>query len=273
LLFAPLGIALYQGQSSLVLLAIYAISFITLREKREFLAGAVLGLGLFKFQFVLPFALMMVFRRKWRFLSGFGTTSACLLLLSLIAVGWTGLIRYGRFILTIGSNPQNESFGSAVDMPTLYGFFYAVFGTRASHNLLNLIVVGSSILLIVYVARRWENDACESSFHLMFAAAVGVALVSSSHMFTHDFSPLILAMFLAAASISIRIPHSRLLLFPLILFWAFPIYFLLVACHCLYLLCPMVLLFSYLAIRVAQQVDRFHQSTTSQGYAGIGIQC
>jgi len=69
LLFAPLGVALYQGQSSLVLLALYAISFVCLKHRKESLAGFVLGLGLFKFQLALPFVLILVFRKKWRFLS------------------------------------------------------------------------------------------------------------------------------------------------------------------------------------------------------------
>src|SRR6266852_5861303 len=42
LLFAPLGVALYQGQSSLILLALYAAAFVLLRHNRKFAAGASL---------------------------------------------------------------------------------------------------------------------------------------------------------------------------------------------------------------------------------------
>src|SRR5216683_8377383 len=63
LLFAPLGVALFQGQSSLILLALYAAAFVLLRQNSDFAAGAALGLGLFKFQFVLPFVLILVLRK------------------------------------------------------------------------------------------------------------------------------------------------------------------------------------------------------------------
>src|SRR6266404_6788332 len=55
-LFAPVGVTLFQGQSSILLLAFYAMTFIALRQEKQFGAGIWLGLGLFKLQFVLPFA-------------------------------------------------------------------------------------------------------------------------------------------------------------------------------------------------------------------------
>jgi hypothetical protein len=65
LLFAPLGVALFEGQSSLLLLLLYSIAFIQLRSGCDFRAGAILGLALFKFQFVIPLALIFLLQRKW----------------------------------------------------------------------------------------------------------------------------------------------------------------------------------------------------------------
>jgi Glycosyltransferase family 87 len=261
LLFAPLWVALYQGQSSLLLLALYTITFVKLKFGQEFVAGLALGLGLFKFQFVLPFALIFLFRKKWRFLCGFGTTSIFLVLLSLLAVGWSGFIGYLRFLLAIGSNPQNESFGSAVDMPTIHGLVYASLGQKISHLELNVLVMSLSILLLGLVAWRWTRPYSRASFDLMFAAALAASLVAGSHMFTHDFSPLILAMFLAAAGFSGS--AGKALVWPrfamassLVLFWAFPIYFVFVAWHCLFLMCPVLLLFTWAALRNVQPIGR-----------------
>ena len=41
MLFAPLGVALFEGQSSLLVLLLYSITFIELRSGREFLAGTI----------------------------------------------------------------------------------------------------------------------------------------------------------------------------------------------------------------------------------------
>ena len=256
LLFAPLGVALYQGQSSLVLLALYAISFVCLKHRRESLAGFVLGLGLFKFQLVLPFVLILAFRKKWRFLSGFAITSFFLFLLSVIAVSWRGLADYVRFVLTIGSNPQNESYGSAVDMPTISGLLYALFRGKIGHGSLNVAVAVASLLLLAFVAWRWRSNLLNESSDLMFAAAVAAALLTSSHMFTHDFSPLVLPMFLAGARSPERSSSSWLLRLALVLLWPFPVYFALVAWHSLYLFSLVLFLFAYSAIYRAGRLAR-----------------
>jgi hypothetical protein len=266
LLFAPLGVALFQGQSSLLVLAIFSITFIRLKEYREFSAGLALGVGLFKLQFILPFALIMLFRKRWQFLAGFACTSFFLGMISLGRVGWTGLTSYVRFLFTIGNNPQNLSYGSAVDMPTIHGFIYAVLGNLLSHRGLNLTVAALSVLLLWFVARRWNSAGSDCGNTLMFAAAIPACLLTSSHMFTHDFSPLLLAMFLVAASLSAFKPLSALqrslqiaIIATLALFWTFPLYFVCVAWHCLYLMCPVLAVFAFSVLLTARYVDNRKQ--------------
>src|SRR5262249_38344673 len=139
-----------------------------------------------------------------------------------------GLVGYVRFLLTIGSNPQNESYGSAVDMPTLHGLAYAILGLRVSPIELNIVVALLSILLLGLVAWRWNSLRGTSSLDLMFAAALAASLAAGSHMFTHDLSPLIVPMFLAAAHVSTPRFHflGRIAIrIVLSILWAFPIYF------------------------------------------------
>ena len=139
-IFAPLGVALFQGQSSLILLLFYALTFISLKRGYELSAGVCLALGLFKFQFVVPFALILLVRKKWRFVAGFAVCAAVLSLLSLKAVGWRGVTSYVHLLLSIGNNPGNVSYGSAVDMPTLHGFVYAVSRQLFSVRAISVIV-------------------------------------------------------------------------------------------------------------------------------------
>jgi hypothetical protein len=262
LLFAPLAVALYQGQSSLVVLALYTLAFVCLKHSQDFPAGMALGFGLFKFQFVLPFALIFLVRRKWRFLVGFTASALLLGVFSMFTVGGRGLAEYARFLLTIGSNPQNESFGSAVDMPTLYGLVHAIFRGRIGYTELNVAVAFLSILLLGLVAWRWNTTNEIRGFDFMFSAAIAASLVAGSHMFTHDFSPLVLPMFLVAGQLSSpNFPLSGrvVIRLALALLWTFPIYFLCVAWHCLYLMCLVLLVFVYLAVRGADFIDSKNQ--------------
>src|SRR6266568_431847 len=254
LLFAPLGVALYQGQSSMILLALYSTAFVLLRHDNNFVAGAALGLGLFKFQLVLPFVLIFLFRKQWRFLGGFCLTALLLGLLSLLTTGWLGIVTYVRFLLAIGTTPQNLSYGSAVDMPTIHGFIYAMVGRNISHFGLRITVLALSVGLLLFVARHWNSLHQSSGGNLIFAASLAGSLLSGVHMFTHDFSPLLLAMFLALASLPHR-SHRGLLaamIFTLVIFWLPPVYFVLVAFHGMYLMCPVLALFAISAVLSAK---------------------
>jgi Glycosyltransferase family 87 len=240
LLFAPLGVTLFQGQSSLVMLLVYSLAFISMKQRRDYRAGAILGLGLFKFQFILPFALIFLLWRQWRFLKGFLATAAGLGVLSLLAVGWTGIWSYIHLIVSIVRHPDNVTYGAAIDMGTVQGFVHALLGKVLGRPVISLLVAAISVSLIGWSAWHWRTTDATGrarTFDLMFAVSVVVALVTGFHMFTHDLSPLLLAMLLVAAHFpgSSR-PALRLTLgTALVLFWIPPLYFALVAWHCMYL--------------------------------------
>ena len=273
LLFAPLGEALFQGQSSLLVLALFSIAFVQLDRSNEFAAGLALGLALIKLQFALPFALIMLFRLRVRFLAGFTCTAALVGALSLATVGWSGAINYAHFLLTVSNNPQSLSFGSALDMPTIHGFIYALFGNFLGHRALNITAAFLSIALLWFVARRWKTGNSTSANNLMFSAALAASLLASSHMFTHDFSPLILGLLLVAEvlsnnKITLNTPARITTIVTLIIFWTFPIYFLCVAWHCMYLMCPVLLAFLLATLYIARQLGTERKLQPELAHAG-----
>ena len=260
LLFAPLGVALFQGQSSLLLLLVYSLAFIALKQGRHFRAGAILGLGLFKFQFILPFALMFLLRRQWRFMKGFLATAAGLGVLSVGAVGWPGIWSYIHLLVSVVRHPDNVTYGAAVDMGTVQGFMHALLGKVLGHSTISLLVVAISAALIGWSAWRWraaDDGERGRTFDLMFAVSVVAALVTGFHMFTHDLSPLLLAMLLVAAHFpGSNRPALRLTLGgALVLFWIPPLYFAMVAWHCMYLWFPVLAAFLLGTLRLALNVS------------------
>jgi hypothetical protein len=256
-LFAPLGVALYQGQPSLLLLLLYAMTYISLKRGRDLSGGMCLGLGLFKFQFVLPFVLIFFFRRKWRFLAGFLLSGAALGALSLFAVGWQGLLSYVHLLLTIAGNPENLSYGKAVDMATVRGFVSGILGHSVGKGTINTIVAAISVSLVLFTAWRWNKEnrqRPEAFFDLMFAAALVVSLVTGFHMFTHDLSPLLLAMLLVAGHFPAKGRTALRWAFgtTLALLWIPPVYFALVAWHRMYFLFPVLIVFAFAAYKLAE---------------------
>ena len=257
ILFAPLGTALFEGQTSLLVLLLYSLSFICLKRGRDFQSGLALGFALFKFQFVVPFALIFILRRKWSFLKGFLSTATVLAVLSLAAVGGQGLLSYIHLLTSVASNPDNSSYGAVVGMATVEGFVHAVFGGILGRSVSFLVVAAISGLLVLWAAKKWsdaEKANDQRGCDLAFAASVVVSLVTGFHMFTHDLSPLMLAMLLVAAHVgdSEREWLRYALLGCLTLFWIPPVYFVLLSQDVFYLLFPVLLAFAVGAVKLAE---------------------
>src|SRR5882724_12805260 len=81
--FYPVALALMQGQDSILLLALLAAAVVSLERNRDLAAGTLVGLGLFKFQIVIPIALLFLVWRRWRFSAGFVLAAILVGLLSL----------------------------------------------------------------------------------------------------------------------------------------------------------------------------------------------
>lgn len=244
LIFAPLGVALFQGQSSLIILLLYSLSFIELKAGRDFRAGAIFGLALLKFQFAIPFALIFLFRRQWRFMKGFMTAGAALGILSLVAVGWQGILSYVRLLAGISSHPDNSSLGAAIGMATVQGFAHAALGLLLGRAAVSVVVAIVSLFLIFWISWRWKNvEGDLAAFDSMFAAAIVVSLVTGFHMFTHDLSPLMLAILLVAAHLPARGRWRWMLLLTIAVFFCPFVYFALMAWHLMWLMFPLLLVF------------------------------
>ena len=68
--FFPIAYGLLQGQDSILLLVLYCLAYGAFRRSQDLRAGVFLGLGLFKFHLVLPFAFILLLRRRWQALGG-----------------------------------------------------------------------------------------------------------------------------------------------------------------------------------------------------------
>ena len=117
-----------------------------------------------------------------------------------------------------------------------------------------LLVGATSMVLILFTAWRWglaKEKTAQAD--LMFAAAIVISLAVGSHMFTHDLSPLLLAMFLVIPRVTKDhgIVLRSALWTTLILLWIPAVYFALIAWHRMYLLFPALIIFAAVAMRLA----------------------
>jgi hypothetical protein len=192
-LFPPVLISLMQGQDSLLLLMVMTMAVVELRRGRNFTAGCLLSLGLFKFHIVLTVIALVASLRKKGVLGGFGFVLVTLLLISIGVSGWAFLISYPRFLMTLSSLPLAGIHPTAMaNIRGLVSISGIVQGTTA-----RWVLIWSLSVLVVWHAWRsftGREQRFGDSTSLAFGNFVLVAILVSYHLSISDLCIALLPM-------------------------------------------------------------------------------
>jgi hypothetical protein len=187
--FSPFTTGLMLGQDAALVLLIYTLAFVLQARGREVGAGLVLGCALFKFQMVIPLALILVLRRKWHALGGFLASGVFLVLVSIAIAGRQVLTQYPRFLL----NPGRDLNLLGLDpwyMPNVRGFLSLLLGNFCSTRSIAMLTLSVSFLLLCLAARIWKDDQPK----LSLGVALLASLLSTYHLHNYDLTLLLLAV-------------------------------------------------------------------------------
>ncbi len=212
LTFYPIALALMQGQDSIVLAALLAGTLISLERDREFAAGALIGLGLFKFQIVIPIALLFLLWRRWRFATGFALSAVLVCLLSFVTIGRAETVVFLRSLLSVGAGlpaPVGQiSFPLRVTiMANLRGLVYGLGSSRLRGLPLQIVIVllSALVLLWVWVRAREQRRGGNALF-----LAIPASVIVSYYLFIHDLSVLLIPIVLTLdASMSLDVAGKQ----------------------------------------------------------------
>ncbi len=262
-LFVPLWVTLMQGQTTLLLLVLFSATFAGMKRGQDFNAGFFLGLGLFKFPIVFPFALICFFRSKWKLIAGCFTAGTLWGVVSVITVGPAGLRSYANLLLDIARHPERPAYANMrawEKMPTLKGLFTVLFAGRLATMHIGLLVAAASACLVLFTAWRWrqaDHDPGGKSQGLMFAAALTVAQVTSPHLYIHDLTLMLLAVLLVIGSPqwSVKSSQRMVLLAAIVILYTPPIYLLLLRWQVMYTLAVVLVVFALGAISLARKAE------------------
>jgi hypothetical protein len=174
--YLPFAAALLQGQDSILLTLLLIGVQSALEGERDLVAGILLGLALFKFQIILPIALLFLFWRRWRFVCGFAVSAAAVTGISVALVGINQAMAYPKAIFHLGY-PLPLS-----HMPNMRGLVSALAAGANVRTITAVVAVLSAGFLLIASRRRSAGDA------LFFATAT--ACVVSFYLLIHDLSVL-----------------------------------------------------------------------------------
>jgi len=182
------SVALLQGQISFLLLVVYCGAWVLLRQKRPFLAGLLLSLGLMKFQIAIPVLVLFLLWKQWRVVSGFLAGAAALAVVSIALVGRTGVSVYFH---AMSNMTRQTAFHAAaakvhygmfpVDMPNLHGLTFGLTHGASWGLALNIALC---CIVMVFAARQKAS----------LSIALPAAMLVSYHMQPHDLTLLLLPL-------------------------------------------------------------------------------
>jgi len=207
LTFAPATTCLLLGQDSMLMLLIYTLVFVLLRSGAEFRAGCVLACGLFKFQLIVPFVLILLLRRKWSAVWGFGVAGSLLILASVAVSGIQILATYPRFLLFESKYQQIAGFAPEY-MPNIRGALHLLVDGRLGPLAFGTLVALFSGLGVSLMAENWRDEQLGFSF----SAAIFATLLASFHLYNYDLTLLLLPISVACGELARR---ERLLSSPI----------------------------------------------------------
>lgn len=193
LVFLPTALALMQGQDSILLLFVLTGAFLALEERRDFFAGFLVSLGLFKFQIVLPIAFLFFLWKRWRFLAGFFLSAAVLVISSIAMVGPTSIRLYARllFSLSIGlsSAVEQSRLGTPpAIMPNFRGLIFGLFNNKLPGSWVQVSIISLSAMCLGAVAIAGSKTQKGDRLSIAILASVLV----SYHFHLHDMTVLLL---------------------------------------------------------------------------------
>jgi hypothetical protein len=217
--FLPVALALILGQDSLILLAIMAGAFVLLEKERGFAAGFVLALGLFKFQFVIPIALLFFVWRRWKVVGGIVAGGILALAISVWITGFAAITALIHTLTTmsvgLATDAEKYHYGTFPDrMPNIRGLLCTITGISSGKGIAVATLL-CSLVLIGFASRKKPS----------LPLAIIVAILGSYHGFMNDACLLVVPV---ARAMSLALPEGKTYLFfaaaavlvaPPVLFW------------------------------------------------------
>lgn len=191
--FLPAVLALMQGQPSILLLLLLAMTFAALDAGNETAAGVLLACAMFKPQLVLPLFVALIVWRKWKTLVATFWTGVALSAVSALIVGWRATLHYPRALLEF--NHLSSAFGGEhpESMPTLRGVLH-VLAPRCPGLAIASITLTLTVALLFLFAVALKPSAASSATN--YSLAIAACCLLSYHAYLHDDSLLLLPIIL-----------------------------------------------------------------------------
>jgi hypothetical protein len=193
--FLPIAATLIQGQSSILEMTLLLGAFVLLGKRRDFAAGILSALALFKLQITIPIALLFLIWRRWQYLFGFGICAVGLAALSVFLTGTAQTKLYLESLLSI-AGPLSPASGFVQHpnlMPNIRGLVFGTCAAWLGRPWLQAIEISLTTAVLGWTAIqgfKMKNAANQ------FLMSIPCSVLVAHHTYIHDLSVLLIPTFL-----------------------------------------------------------------------------
>ncbi len=182
--YPPVFFNLFSGQNAVLFLLVYALALYLIINKRDFVAGLILGLGSLKPQLFWLLPLTAIAQRRWKLLVGIALTSGALGLFSVFLVGLEGMRGYIAFFSTqFYRLPASVLAGKMQSLPQ---FIRAIVHGRVGQ----FTIAGLTAVPITMLS--WRAVRANRSPEELFLISIPGAILGAPQAFNYDLVLLVL---------------------------------------------------------------------------------
>jgi len=196
----PVFLDFMYGQDAVLLLLLVVLAHNRLLAGSATAAGIYLGLGLFKFNLVLPMALLLCLAGRWRVLKGLAPVALALTILSVVVAGPRILLIYPEYLISL-NREESVGFVHPESMPNLRGLLSSVVGRAAYPGPIHWILLPIALASIAYAAHLWRAQMHGTrAVVLGYSLALVVAILTSYYTYMYDMILLLLPLLVLSAN-------------------------------------------------------------------------
>ena len=194
--FYPLFRAIGGGQNTAIILLIIVVSWRIALAQREWFAGIILGLLLFKPQFAIPLIGLFVLSGRWRVGLGSAFTAVVLYSISSCVSGPLWVVPWSKFTWWFS---QTDAGVNSTNSVSWLGFSEAIFGTK--NHVALFLGWGLTFLTVIGVGLLWIIGGRRADLTAQLGITMPALVLMPPHVMYYDLS---LVLFTYAAMIRVN---------------------------------------------------------------------
>lgn len=179
--FPPVFHFFVRGQLSALLLLFVTAAYLALRAERKWLAGIALGFLVFKPQFFVPIAVVLLLSKAWGLFANLSISASAQLAVAYLYFGREVMRQYFTMLLHSASDPRSTELSlSSFQMHSLQSFWELLTPWPRAIWMLYFL---SCLVVIASATTIWKSP---SPLSLRFSVLILAAVLINPHIYIYD---------------------------------------------------------------------------------------